>query len=90
MDMITLAAARKYVNDTANALGAVKGSPCTIKSITETDDGATVVVADNGAGAVQRRVQTAGGEQQIENTVKVNGHGGSGFISEVILTNCGW
>lgn len=37
MDVITYALAKKYVNKTASALGAVKGAPCTIKSITETD-----------------------------------------------------
>lgn len=37
IDIITLALARKYTNDTANALGAVKGAPCTIESIV--DDG---------------------------------------------------
>lgn len=58
MDMITLAAARKYVNDTANALGAVKGSPCTIKSITETDDGATVVFSWTGADGVEQTSST--------------------------------
>ena len=58
MDMITLAAARKYVNDTAIALGAVKGSPCTIKSITETDDGATVVFSWTGADGVEQTSST--------------------------------
>ena len=58
MDMITLAAARKYVNDTASALGAVKGSPCTIKSITETDDGATVVFSWTGADGVEQTSST--------------------------------
>lgn len=58
MDMITLAAARKYVNDTASALGAVKGSPCTIKSITETDDGATVVFSWTGADNVEQTSST--------------------------------
>lgn len=48
MDMITLAAARKYVQDTANALGAVKGSPCTITSITEADDGIHIVFSWTG------------------------------------------
>ena len=58
MDMITLAAARKYVNDTANALGAVKGSPCTIKSITETDEGATVMFSWTGADGVEQTSST--------------------------------
>lgn len=37
MDVITYALAKKYVDKTAIALGAVKGAPCTIKSIIETD-----------------------------------------------------
>lgn len=43
IDIITLALARKYTKDTANALGAVKGAPCTIESITSDDIGTTVV-----------------------------------------------
>lgn len=39
IDLITLALARKYVDDVAGGLGAVKGAPCTIKSITEVDGG---------------------------------------------------
>lgn len=38
IDIITLALARKYTKDTANALGAVKGAPCTIDSIVDTGD----------------------------------------------------
>lgn len=37
MDLVTYALAKKYVDKTANALGAVKGAPCTIKSIVESD-----------------------------------------------------
>ena len=48
MDIVTLGAARAYVQQTAKALGAVKGSPCTVKSITEDDNGATVVFAWTG------------------------------------------
>ena len=39
MDLITLAAAKNYVGETADSLGAVKGAPATIKSITEIDGG---------------------------------------------------
>lgn len=39
MDLITLAAAKGYVGETAEGLGAVKGAPATIKSITEIDGG---------------------------------------------------
>lgn len=39
MDLITLAAAKGYVGETADSLGAIKGAPATIKSITEIDGG---------------------------------------------------
>lgn len=39
MDLITLAAAKGYVGETADSLGVVKGAPATIKSITEIDGG---------------------------------------------------
>lgn len=38
IDILTLALARKYTKETANALGAVKGAPCTIESIEDTGD----------------------------------------------------
>lgn len=43
MDLITLAAAKGYVGETADSLGAVKGAPATIKSITEIDGGHRVI-----------------------------------------------
>lgn len=39
LDLITLAAAKGYVGETADSLGAVKGAPATIKSIIEIDGG---------------------------------------------------
>ncbi len=39
LDLITLAAAKGYIGETADSLGAVKGAPATIKSITEIDGG---------------------------------------------------
>lgn len=48
MDIKTLMAARQYVRDTAAGLGAVKGSPCTITSITEADDGIHIVFSWTG------------------------------------------
>lgn len=39
IDYITLSAAKGYVGETADSLGAVKGAPATIKSITEIDGG---------------------------------------------------
>ena len=43
MDLITLAAAKNYVGETADSLGAVKGAPAAIKSITEIDGGHRVI-----------------------------------------------
>lgn len=55
MDFMTLAMARKYVADTVNALGAVKGAPCAIKSITEVIDGSEITFEWTGTdGAVQQ------------------------------------
>lgn len=48
MDVQTYAMARKYVNDTANSLGAVKGSPCTISSIVEESDGSIITFSWTG------------------------------------------
>ena len=52
IDAITYGAARKYVEQTADALGAVRGAPCRIESITKVD-GANVVkfkwIGDSGA-----------------------------------------
>ncbi len=45
MDVITLALAKKYVRDTADGLGAVKGKNATIQSITKVDGGNEVVFA---------------------------------------------
>ena len=39
IDVKTLALAKKYTNDTADALGAVKGAPCTVKSVAEIEGG---------------------------------------------------
>ena len=48
MDVVTYALARKYVEDTAIALGAVKGTPCRIQSIVEDDDKSTITFAWTG------------------------------------------
>ncbi len=39
INVVTLAAAKAYTNKLADSLGAVKGAPCQIKSITEVDNG---------------------------------------------------
>ena len=43
MDLITLALAKKFTKDTVNGLGAVKGSPATVKSYDYDDSGNTIV-----------------------------------------------
>ena len=49
MDSIVVyAMLKKYVEDTAIALGAVKGSPCRIQSIVEDDDKSTITFAWTG------------------------------------------
>lgn len=42
IDVRTLSAAKKYVKDTSDSLGSLKGAPCTIKSITEVEGGQKV------------------------------------------------
>ena len=49
IDIITLALARKYTKDMANALGAVKGAPCTIDSIVDAGDANVVTLGWTGA-----------------------------------------
>lgn len=61
LDKKALAAAKKYVADTADSLGSLKGAPCTIKSITEVDGGQKVTFEWTG---------TSGTKQTSEMTVK--------------------
>lgn len=42
MDIVTLALAKKYVADSLVGVGALKGSPCTIKSITAITGGSRI------------------------------------------------
>lgn len=56
MDIITYALSKKYVEKTADALGAVRGAPCKIKNIEETTDGNIVTFEWKGdSGATQQR-----------------------------------
>lgn len=48
MDIVSLTLAKKYTDDTANALGAVKGASATVESITPVDGGNNVVFAWTG------------------------------------------
>jgi hypothetical protein len=57
-DAAAYAAAKKYVDDTAKGLGAVAGSPCTIKSINEGENGSTIVFAWIGSDGVEQTSST--------------------------------
>lgn len=61
LDKKALAAAKRFTSDTADSLGAVKGAPCTIKSITDVDGGQKVTFEWTG---------TSGTKQTSEMTVK--------------------
>lgn len=70
MDIITLALARKFTKDTVNGLGAIKGAPCTIKSITE-DDSSTIVTfgwtgTDGSEQTTELKIPRSNGIQNIE------------------------
>lgn len=61
LDVVSMAIARNYTDKTVEGLGAVKGAPCTIKSITEVDGGQKVTFEWTG---------TSGTKQTSEMTVK--------------------
>lgn len=54
IDILTLALARKYTKDTANALGAVKGAACAIESVVDTGDANVVTFGWTGADGIQQ------------------------------------
>lgn len=59
MDLITLALAKSHVAKTADSLGSLKGAPCTISKIEETDDGSIVTYQWTGtSGAIETRTMT--------------------------------
>lgn len=68
LDKKALASAKRYVADTADSLGAVKGAPCTIKSITEVDGGQKVTFEWTGTSGTK---QTS--EMTVKNGVSVTG-----------------
>lgn len=68
IDIITLALARKYTKDTANALGAVKGADCTISSIVDTGEANVVTFGWTGEDGTQ---QTA--EMEVRHGVGIAG-----------------
>ena len=59
MDIITYILARKYVEQTADALGAVRGRPCTIASVTPTEGGNIVTFRwTSDSGVIQTTTMT--------------------------------
>lgn len=62
------ALSKQYVSDTADSLGAVKGAPCTIKSITKVDGGQKVTFEWTGTSGTK---QTS--EMTVKNGVSVTG-----------------
>lgn len=42
LSLVTLSLSKKYVNDTVKGLGAIKGSPCTIKDISKNETGSII------------------------------------------------
>lgn len=84
MDFATLAAAQNYVDKTAQSLGAVKGAPCTIKSITEGEDGSTIVFSWTGADGTEQTRSTflPRGPQGVPGPKGDRGKDGSGIDTE--------
>lgn len=80
LDIATLAAAKKYTADTADGLGAVKGSPATVKAITEVDGGHKVTFSWTGI---------SGNEQTMDVVIKdgVNGKNGANGKDGINGTN---
>lgn len=69
INVTTLAAAKAYTNKLADGLGAVKGAPCQIKSITEIDNGHEVTFSWIG---------TSGAEETSSFTIENGGAGVKG------------
>ena len=73
MDAVTLALAKSYVAKTADSLGSLKGAPCTISKIEETDDGSIVTYQWTGtSGAIETRTMTVKNGIGIQSIVRDN------------------
>lgn len=57
LDNVTLAAAKKFTRDTADAMGAVRGSPCEVESIVKVDGGTRVTYKWTGTDGAVRHSQ---------------------------------
>jgi hypothetical protein len=78
MDVITLGLAKKYTSDTADGLGAVKGAPCTVKSVEETATGKIITLEWTGNSGAKETTTVelangAKGEKGESVSVVVNG-----------------
>lgn len=49
MDLISYALSKRYIDKTVEGLGSIKGQPCTIRSVTEKDNGTEIVFEWTGA-----------------------------------------
>ena len=70
LDVISLALSKKHTEDTADGLGAVRGKPCTIKSITPSADGSYNTVRfewTGNSGATQTQ------DMRVKNGISVTG-----------------
>lgn len=79
MDVVTYALCQAYVRKTAEGLGAVRGKPCTIQSVTDVDNGHLVTFRWTGdSGTVQTtQMLVKDGEQGISitnATINANNH----------------
>ena len=73
MDLITLALAKSHVAKTADSLGSLKGAPCTISKIEETDNGSVVTYQWTGtSGAIETRTMTVKNGVGIQSIVRDN------------------
>ena len=83
MDIVTYALARKYVQQTANSLGAVRGAPCTIQTITETDKEIVVIFSWTGTDGTSQTstMNIPKGEDGYSPTAKVTKTGNKTTIS---------
>lgn len=77
INVATLAAAKAYTNKLADGLGAVKGAPCQIKSITEVDNGHEVTFSWIGTSGTEETssftIENGVGENNVIESIKLNG-----------------
>ena len=76
MDVLSYAMSRKYVQDTANKLGAVKGAPCTINGIVAVSGGHNVEfswVGEDGTKQTEIMFVRDGAETSVDNTLTKHG-----------------